>query len=265
MKTISVVLLLGAVALAQDAADRITVPFSDPARPRTVKGSLVNGCFTVEGYDGKDVVVESHGAEIGSHHRPPRGAEGMKRIDSGAIGLTVEEEANTVTIHDRGAGSGKVLVRVPRETTLKLSCTNGGDLKVAGVSGDLELDDTNGGVSAANVTGSVIAHSMNGRVLVSLDRVGPDKPMSFSSMNGDVDVTLPAGTRATLRMKSDNGEIWTDFEVRLTPNASPQVVEEVHGKRKVKMDKATVGTINGGGPDLTFKTMNGNIFVRQKK
>jgi DUF4097 and DUF4098 domain-containing protein YvlB len=104
--------------------------------------------------------------------------------------------------------------------------------------------------------------------MVGIDHTVADKPMSFSTLNGDIDVTLPADTKATFRMKSDNGEIWTDFEVKLTPNAAKPQVEDSRssgGKYKVKMDKATVGTINGGGPEMSFKTLNGNIFVRQKK
>ena len=38
------------------------------------------------------------------------------------------------------------------------------------------------------------------------------------------------------------------------------------GKYRVKLDQATtVGTINGGGPDMTFKTVNGNVYIRSKK
>jgi hypothetical protein len=36
------------------------------------------------------------------------------------------------------------------------------------------------------------------------------------------------------------------------------------GKYKIKVDQKTVGTINGGGPDLNLKTFNGNIFIRNK-
>lgn len=270
MKTLYALLLLSAVALAQDTGDRITVPFSDPSRPKTVKGSLVNGCFAIEGYEGKDVVLEAradHDSESG-RHRPPRGAEGMKRIDATGFGLTVEEESNTVRIHGPASRSANIIVRVPRETALNLQCVNGGDLKVTGVSGDLDLNNTNGSITATNVTGSVLAHSLNGKVLVNLDRVTANKPMSFSSLNGDIDVTLPSDTRATLKMKSDNGEIYTDFDVKLVPNSTQAVVEDNRskgGRYRVKVDKQTVGTINGGGADFTFKTLNGNIFVRQRK
>ena len=159
MKALYATLLLSAVALAQDSGDRITVPFSDPARPRTVKGNLINGCFTLEGYDGKDVIVETHGGGDNSVRRHVHGAEGMKRIDSGNYGLTVEEESNTISIHGPASHNVSVVVRVPRETTVKLQCLNGGEIRVTGVSGDLELNNTNGGVAVTNVSGSVIAHS----------------------------------------------------------------------------------------------------------
>ncbi len=263
------VLALGALALAQSAADRITVPFSDPARPKTVRGSLMNACFVVEGYDGKELIVETRaGSDESRRNRVPRVAEGMKRIEANNFGLSVEEDSNTVKIGDSGMHSGSVLLRVPRETNVNLKCLNGGELKATGITGDLELNNTNASVNATNVSGSVLAHSLNGKVTVSLDRITPSKPMSFSTLNGDIDVTLPADTHATLRMKSDNGEIFTDFEVRLTPNASQPMVEDNRGKGgryRVKLEKATVGTINGGGPDMSFKTLNGNIFVRQRK
>ena len=35
--------------------------------------------------------------------------------------------------------------------------------------------------------------------------------MSFSSLNGTVDVTLPSDVKAKLMMKTNNGEIWSDF------------------------------------------------------
>lgn len=266
MKTLCAILLLGAAAAAQET---VTVPFTDPGRPRTVKGNLVNSCFTVEGYDGKELTIDTRGAsaDVG-RHRNPRGAEGLKRIESNSLGITVEEENNTVTIHGPASRSGNIVVRVPRDTTLKLGCTNGGDMKVTNVAGDLELNNVNGGVTATNISGSAIAHSVNGRVAVSLDKVTAGKPMSFSSLNGDIDVTLPPDTRAALKLKSDNGEIYTDFDLKLTPNAVQPVVEDNRGKGgkyKVKIDKSTAGTINGGGPEMSFRTFNGNIFVRQKK
>ena len=228
---------------------------------------MTQGCFTVEGYDGKDVIIEQRSAHEKTSRPVPKQAEGMKRIEAGGAGLTVDEENNVVRIHTSWGRSSDILVRVPFATTLKLKCMNGGELKVAHVTGDHELSNLNGALTATNITGSLVANSLNGRVLVTMDKVTPDKPMSFSTLNGDVDVTLPGDMRGTVKMKSDNGDVFSDFEIKLNPNASAPVVEDGRGKGgkyRVKVDHSTSGTINGGGPDLNFRTTNGSIYIRRK-
>jgi hypothetical protein len=272
MKTFTILLtsfcaLCACAASAQD--NRIAVPFSDPSRPGRVVANTIQGCFTVEGYDGKEVLIEQGRGGPGERQRPvPRNAEGLKRIEPASKGLNVEESDNTIKIHSMMAHERDMLIRVPFGTSLKLECMNGGDIKVEHVTGDIELQNLNGAVTAIGVSGSVIAHSLNGRVIVTMDKVTADKPMSFSSLNGDVDVTFPADTRANVRMKTDNGEIFSDFDIKVNPNAQAPVVEDGRakgGKYRVKVDSTTVGALNGGGPDMTFKTFNGNIFIRKKK
>jgi hypothetical protein len=269
MKSIIILTAFCCAVSAQDSANRITVPFSDPARPRRLVANMMQGCFTVEGYDGKDVQVEQRGPSGERGSRPvPHNAEGLKRIEPTGMGLSVEEEDNTVKIHSSVGRAHDLLVRVPFATSLKLECMNGGDIKVDHVSGDIELQNLNGAVTATGVSGSVIAHSLNGRVLVTMEKVTADKPMSFSSLNGDVDVTLPGDTRGTVRMKTDHGEIFSDFDIKVNPSSQAPVVEDGRnkgGKYRVKVDGTTSGSMNGGGPDLTFKTFNGNIFIRKKK
>ena len=63
---------ISTILLAQDAS-RITVPLSDPSRPGTVKVSLMNSCFAIEGYDGKEITIESAGRGDHTIPRPPRG------------------------------------------------------------------------------------------------------------------------------------------------------------------------------------------------
>jgi DUF4097 and DUF4098 domain-containing protein YvlB len=234
-----------------------------------VVASMTQGCFTVEGYEGKDVLIEPQGRSGERQTHPvPRNAEGLKRIEPAGMGISVEEENNTIKIHSSTGRSHDLALRVPFGTSLKLECMNGGDISVSRVSGDIELQNLNGAVSATGVSGSVIAHSLNGRVLVTIDKVDADKPMSFSSLNGDVDVTLPGDTKGTVRMKTDHGEIYSDFDIKLTANAVTPVVEDGRskgGKYRVRIDGTTVGALNGGGPDLTFKTFNGNIYIRKKK
>jgi hypothetical protein len=258
----------GIAAWAQDSPERVTVPFSDPSRPKMVKVNLLNGGITVKGYAGKEVIVESR-SQDGDRHRRREAPPGMRRLDMSGAGLQVEESENTITIGtERINNNSEITVQVPVDTSLKLRTVNGGNIVVEGVSGDLDVDNTNGAVTLSHISGSAVAHALNGRVLVTLDRVSPNKAMSFSSLNGDVDVTLPADIRANVKMKTDNGEIYSDFDVKLDTSARQPIVEGSRssgGKYRVRFDHGMTGTINGGGPELQFTTFNGTIFIRKAK
>ena len=67
---------------------------------------------------------------------------------------------------------------------------------------------------------SLTDNQVMAQVNVNLDRVTPDKPKSFSTPNGDIDVTLPPDTKATVKMETQNGSIFSDFEIQM--NASPR-------------------------------------------
>ena len=272
MKTLICItwLLAGGLACAQDTGDHVTVPFSDPSRPHTLKVNLVNGSITVKGYDGKDAIIESRGGQDSEpeHRRTPHGAEGMKRIENRSMGMTAEEEDNVLTIGAHPGRDTDLKIQVPVNTSLKLTCVNGGDINVDRISGEIEVNNINGGVTLTNVSGSVIAHALNKNVVVKLNRITPDKSMSFSSLNGDIDVTFPGDTKARVKLKTDNGEIYSDFDIRMDASARQPIVEDGRpnrGKYRVRVDHAMYGTINGGGPEFQFQTFNGNIYIRKAK
>jgi predicted membrane protein len=89
---------------------------------------------------------------------------------------------------------------------------------------------------------------MNGKVTVALDKVAAGKAMSFSSMNGTIDVTLPADIKANLKMKVDNGDVYTDFDVKLTNDKFDTAETNTGRGVRVRGNRTTYGTINGGGP-----------------
>jgi hypothetical protein len=256
--------LLAVQAVAQD--DKVTVPFRDASKPRTLVVNLLNGSITVHGGgSGNEVVVEGSGTREGRGRRPE--AQGtMHRIDSGNGGYEITEDNNVITVH-AGMNSSSLSITVPTQIALKLKTVNGGKLTVDGVSGDIDAENTNGPVTITNCSGSVLANSLNGKVLVTLNQITAGKEMSFSSMNGNVDVTLPADTKANLKMRTDNGEIWSDFEVKLAGGTPPAVEDNRKngGRYKVKVDKSVIGSINGGGPEMRFQTFNGSVYIRIKK
>jgi len=249
-------------AFSQDQPDRVNVPFSDPSRPKMLKASVLNGSIFVKGYDGKEAIVE--GRPEGSRHRRerPERSDGLHRIDIGGSGLSVEESDNVITVGTRSINENIELnIQVPYNTSLKLSDVNGGEISVDHIVGDVEIEVTNGKATATHISGSAIVHALNDRVLVTLDKVTADKPMSFSSLNGDIDVTLPADVKAKVKLKSDNGAVYSDFDIQVDTSSRKPVVEG----RRIHFDRAMYGLINGGGPEMQLTTFNGNIYIRKAK
>lgn len=263
MLALAGLLLCPASATAQD---RVPVTLTDPARPAIVRASLLNGSITVKGADVKEIIVEARvRAEHDGDESRDRKRGNMRRIPIGSTGLTIEEENNTVHIGtDSTQRNVDLTITVPRLTSLRLRATNDGDITVSNVEGEIDVNNTNGGVTLTNVAGSVIAHALNENVTVTLTRVS-GKPMAFSSLNGDVDVTFPADIKANLSVKSD-GDVYSDFDVQLIAGAPQPIVEDGRnkgGRYRVKVDKTVRGTINGGGPEIQFTNFNGDIFIRK--
>ena len=282
----SVILMLFVFAVsgfcAEKNIDKLSVPFSNPAKPGLVKAGLINGGITVEGYNGKEVIIEAVPRKnINTDRRDERRrekrrnknsnkkAEGMQKIEISTTGLSVEEEDNVVTIStDSWRRTMDLVIKVPVKTSLKLNCTNNGDIKVTNVEGEFEINNTNGAVSLINISGSVIAHALNKDIVINFIKVYSQKSMSFSSLNGDIEVTFPKTLKATLKLKSTQGDIYSDFDI-----SKHEIIQEVvkednrneGGKYRISFEEGLHVKINGGGPEMQFTTFNGDVYIRKGK
>ena len=258
------------VAVAQplyaQSENKVTVPLSDPSRPVNLRAHLVSGSITVKGADIKEVLVEAK-ARGGEDSGRGGNASGMKHIPMTSTGLNIEAENNQVRIStDSVQRTIDLVITVPVHTSLSLHSVNDGNISVTGVDGEFDINNVNGEVDLKNIGGSVVAHALNGHVVVTFNRIDPQKPMAFSSLNGDIDVTFPADLKANVSLRTDNGEVYSDFDVKVQPNTPQQTVEDDRGrggKYRVKIDKNVRGTINGGGQEIQFKNFNGNIYIRK--
>ena len=264
MFVLALALVLAAPGARAQDADTISVPLSDPSKPASLEVGLVAGSIEVEGYDGSDVLVTAAAEMEAIDSRREKRRDGLRRIPNTSSGMTVEEKNNRVHVSVESWNRAvKVVVKVPRRTSLKLTTVNEGDIEVRGVEGELELGNTNGSIEALDVSGSVVAHTINGEVKVTFKAVTPDKAMSFSNLNGDIDVTLPSDVRAHLLLRSDMGEILTDFDIE-TVSKTRKSNEGGEGKGfRVKIEKQVEAKLNGGGPEFTFKNFNGDILIRK--
>ena len=190
----------------------------------------------------------------------------MYRIPVYSTSLEVEEHNNRIEIStDSWKRTIDVDLKVPRNTSLKLHCVNHGDIYVEGVSGEIDVNNVNGGVTLKNVSGSAIAHALNEDLIVTFDSIYADKPMSFSSLNGDVDVTFPANVKCDVKIKNDMGDVYSDFEISRVDkpvDMYEENEEKEEGKYRVRIERTFYGTINGGGPEFFFKNFNGDILIR---
>ena len=269
-------LCLGALGMAQQPApapapapapDQVTLAFSDPSRAGTLKVDLIQGNITVHGENRKDVSIDAHGRGETARSRQPETSGGLRRLPQTA-GFDVTEENNEMKID--AAGQGRALnldIRVPSRTTLRLASVNGGAIVVDAIDGEIEAKNVNGSITLTNVAGSVVADTVNGKVLVTLTRITSGKAMAFTSLNGAVDVTLPASTKANLKLRSDMGDVFTDFDIVVGPAVAPKVEDtrRNNGRFRLDVNRAIMGTINGGGPEFELRTFNGNVYLRKGK
>jgi hypothetical protein len=256
---------IAAQASQQPTGDQVTVPLSDPSKPALVHISLVHGGITVRGANRRDVLVVARPAADRASGRSDPDATGLRRLPQ-TVGYRISEEANRVNIgSDNPNRSVSFDVEVPVRTNVQLKTVNGGDVRVDSVDGEIDVSNVNGGITLTSVAGSVIAGTTNGNVRASLTRVTADKEMAFTSLNGTIDVTLPSSTKASLRMRSERGDVYSDFDVQLKPEPLPTVSESSNGRPRYRIsrNRSIVGTINGGGPEFELRTFNSNVYVRK--
>jgi hypothetical protein len=268
MKITCIVLLsflIGTQAFAQSgSAEQLTVPLSSPGKSYSLKVHLVTGSIKVTGYEGKDIIINV--TPRGGDEETPRATEnGMKRISAtGGYEVTAKEADNTVTVNTGNPNKALDLnLKIPQDVKLKIGTVNDGELIVENVTGELEVNNVNDKITLTNISGSVVANTVNGDVTVTFKGVDPKASMAFSTLNGDISVTLPAETKANLKLKSDNGDVFSDFDIDI--DKTPSKVDKTNepGMYKIKKDDWVFGKINGGGPEMMMKNMQGDIYVKK--
>jgi hypothetical protein len=250
-----------AFAAPQDTTgNRVVVPARNTSHPRVVNCSTSNGNITVKTYSGTEVIVEGGSTTV---NRP--GRDGMKRINVPMRGLEVVEEDNVITVRNPAAAGSAMIISVPVDTSLRLRSSQG-EIKVDGVHGEVDVHTANGNITLTNISGTVSADSQNGEIRVTMDRVDAGKPLAFTTFNGLVDVTFPPDLKSNLTVKSNRGQVFSDFDVMLGgATAVTQKNGSPDGRFRIRIDNVIRGAINGGGVDLTIRTFNGGVYIRKKK
>ncbi len=267
--------------------EQLTVPLSEPGKPFKLNVGLVNGSIKVVSYEGKDILIDIQAGSMTEKkarkaykdggvnvnvntnvNMEKSNSGGMKRINAGNnFDVSAEEKNNRVTVHsDSWKGAITLTIKVPQsEAGLKLNTVNDGDIDVTNVNGEMEISNTNGAIHLTNVSGSVVANTVNGPVVATFKNIDAKAAMAFSTLNGNVDVTFPATFKGNMKLKTDMGEMYTDFDIETDRSQAKVNRTNQNGMYRVSTDSWIYGKINGGGPEIMMKNMNGNIYIRKAK
>ena len=323
--TVALVLLTAARA----EENLSTIKFSDSTKPGTLKIVVGRGDLRIKGGDTAEISVNSESKPVKTKPRK----DGL-RILTASSSFTLNEKDNVVTLDalsDGWAGApADFSITVPRTTSVVVASSYGGDITCTGVSGNLEIKNTSGEITLDDITGGALVETMNGEIHATVRELHDGKPLSFTSMNGEVVLRVPADAKANVRLRTQNGSILTDFDDKVlvtkteaTPRSSahrtPRVIvtngnsvlppeareaireavqagaaamrdaaqaarEAAQAAREAAREesadstalvspippippvtggKLVTGTLNGGGPEISVTTMNGDVTLRQ--
>ncbi len=142
-----------------------------------------------------------------------------------------------------------------------------GNINISNISGDIEVNTREGNVTLHNVSGEVVANSIEGELLMTFKEMTGEKPMAFSTIDGDIDVTFPSNIEATISAKNVEGDIYTDFDIDITHVKHVDVGRDRRWRNGLTgmFGNTVTGKINGGGTEILISTVEGNIYIRKGK
>ena len=84
---------------AQVNTEQIVVPLSKPGLKGSIKVNLISGSIIVNGYSGKEVVINAKAMQERGHDDDnDKNKEGLKKLNSNAFSLKVEEKDNEIKV-----------------------------------------------------------------------------------------------------------------------------------------------------------------------
>jgi len=202
------------------------------------------------------------------------------RLQNGASGDVLEIEVQIPRKCARH-GLAHLELRVPRDTKVALSSTNGkicceglnrsirarssnGSVSICEVNGDIDVTtanakvackcthghlrarSSNGKIEVGGHQGSVDASTSNGVIKASLDALG-ESGVSLTTSNGRIALELPDHPDADVDIRVENGHIRNDLDLE---DAGGDAAGRVRGR------------VGKGGPPIRLRTSNGTVSVR---
>lgn len=149
-------------------------------------------------------------------------------------------------------------LKVPKEVTLEAKTVNKGDVYVENMDGAVKVCNVNGSVEIKNARKVLQASTVNGDVTINFLE-SPSEAIDFNTVNGDFNFELPKNFSAQVFFDTMNGDMYSSFDYK---HMSPKV-EKSEKNGKFKIGTKTGVEIGSGGPELNFRSINGNVYLKK--
>ena len=229
-----------------------------PGQSIEIKG--INGDITAEPASGSEVQVlatktsrrsdvDSVQVKVLQHERGitvcalyPNESGVVSECESGSGQPRNSSSKNSVVNNDVRVD---FIVKVPARVGF-IGKTVNGEISATSLSSNVVTKTVNGSIRIST-TGYAEASTINGEISARLGDASWSAPLNFKTLNGAINLDLPANVSTDVDAETLNGHINSDFPINMIS----------------KDRKHLRGRIGVGGRELFLKTLNGSINLRQ--
>jgi hypothetical protein len=220
------------------------------ARGGQISLKNINGAARVVAWDRDEVKVDA-----------VKHARSQRRLEEATIDVQAANDAVSIRTRyptdelrwergsDENPASVEYTLTVPRTARIdSIELINGG-LDVEGLAGSIKATCINGRLSARNLAGEARLSTINGALEAEFDRLEAGKTITLNSVNGTVDLIVPASIGADFKADTVHGTISNDFGMNV--------------RRGEYVGASLEGQLGGGGARVKLSNVNGVIRIRR--
>jgi len=203
-------------SFTRDTPNTASAVFSDPKKPGTLKINDAISHVEIQGVEDNEVTVSSALAL-----KKTRGNDGEDlRLLNAVTNFELVEKDNVISLNISQVGDSMksrhdFKIRVPRSTNIIIETDSKqfeDRVTIADIDGDVDVYIGSGDVALKNTTGAITIGTLAGAINVALDKA-PQKDITLSNMQGNIDLALPVDATANVRMGAiySSGSVRTNF------------------------------------------------------
>ncbi len=187
-------------------------------------------------------------------------SKGLKNISGRGnnntdYGVEVVKQGTSLVVKGlRERVESNLVIYLPKDINMSVESLANNEIYIDGFNAEIEAINYHGDTVLSNITGPIVTENGNGNITVFFSKLDQAYPISIITDNGDIDITMPIDTSATIHAKTPRGAFYSDFEVELINENSIR-----------KNERSLKGEINNGGVEINLQNLKGNIYLRQLK